>query len=229
MPGLPRQVVVNISPQNLVDADLPARVLATLLAAELPASLLQLEITETAAMSDPLRPVKTLRQSNARGVETVIDDLGAGYTSLARLRNLPFSGIEIDRSLVVGLPAQPEDEAVAHALIDLAGSTRWCDAADARTRCRPPRPRRSSPADSRPPRPGARFPGSDTPDMRSARKRLPADPASSAMADVEQCPFRDCRHGNTSVIGISHFVRQRTRQADVQPLSAPAGKGSTRF
>ena len=117
--GMPLQVAVNISPRSLVEGDLPARVLAMLLAADLPAPQLQLEITETAVMTDPQRAAVVLGQLAARGVEIAIDDFGAGYTSLAHLRSLPITALKIDRSLVSHMLECAEDATVTEALIDL--------------------------------------------------------------------------------------------------------------
>ncbi|WP_092195106.1 putative bifunctional diguanylate cyclase/phosphodiesterase [Blastococcus tunisiensis] len=118
--GMPLQVAVNISPRSLVQDDLPARVLAALLAAELPAALLQLEITETAVMTNPERAAFVLTQLQSRGVEVAIDDFGAGYTSLAFLRILPITALKIDRSLIKDMLDHDEDEAVTSAVTDLA-------------------------------------------------------------------------------------------------------------
>jgi diguanylate cyclase (GGDEF)-like protein len=117
--GMPLAVAVNISPRSLLEDDLPARVLAKLLAADLPTSLLELEITETAVMTDPKKAASVLAQLNARGIKVSIDDFGAGYTSLAHLRTLPISALKIDRSLVSHLLERDEDHAVTEALIDL--------------------------------------------------------------------------------------------------------------
>ncbi|TQN44149.1 diguanylate cyclase (GGDEF)-like protein [Blastococcus colisei] len=118
--GMPLQVAVNISPRSLLQDDLPARVLAALVAAELPASLLQLEITETAVMTNPERAAFVLTQLQSRGVAVAIDDFGAGYTSLAFLRILPITALKIDRSLIHHMLDHDEDEAVTSAVTDLA-------------------------------------------------------------------------------------------------------------
>jgi diguanylate cyclase (GGDEF)-like protein len=118
--GMPLQVAVNLSPRSFLDNDLPARVLASLSAADLPASLLQLEITETAVMTNPERAVVVLSQLEARGVEVAIDDFGAGCTSLAFLRTLPVGALKLDRSMVCQMLDQGKDEPVTHAVIDLA-------------------------------------------------------------------------------------------------------------
>lgn len=118
--GMPLAVAVNISPRSLLEDDLPARVLAKLLAADLPACFLELEITETAVMTDPKKAAMVLAQLNARGIKVSIDDFGAGYTSLAHLRTLPIAALKIDRSLISHMLERDEDHAVTEALINLA-------------------------------------------------------------------------------------------------------------
>jgi diguanylate cyclase (GGDEF)-like protein len=120
MAGRELQVAVNISPRTLLESDLPARVLAALGGADLPPSLLQLEITETAVLTDVGRTTSVLRQLRARGVGVAIDDFGAGYTSLAHLRTLPVAALKLDRTLVTDMLQRPENEAVAQAIIELA-------------------------------------------------------------------------------------------------------------
>ena len=118
--GMPLQVAVNVGARSLLEQDLPARVLAVLSGADLPASFLQLEITETAVMTDPRRAALVLGQLHARGVGVVIDDFGAGYTSLAHLRTLPVTELKLDRSLVTHMLERPADEAVTRAVIALS-------------------------------------------------------------------------------------------------------------
>jgi diguanylate cyclase (GGDEF)-like protein len=118
--GMPLPVAININPRSLLEADLPARVLAVLSGADLPASFLELEITETAVMTDPRRAATVLAQLAARGVRVAIDDFGAGYTSLAHLRSLPIAALKLDRSLVSQMMDSPEDHAVTETLIALA-------------------------------------------------------------------------------------------------------------
>jgi diguanylate cyclase (GGDEF)-like protein len=118
--GMPLPVAVNLTPRSLLEEDLPARVLATLAGAELPASFLELEITETAVMTDPERAGVVVAQLRARGVRVAIDDFGAGYTSLAHLRSLPIATLKLDRSLISHMLERAEDDAVAEALINLA-------------------------------------------------------------------------------------------------------------
>jgi diguanylate cyclase (GGDEF)-like protein len=118
--GRPLPVAINISPHSLLDGDLPAMVLDALSAVELPASLLEIEITETAVMTDPDQAVTILRQLDAMGVKLSIDDFGSGYTSLSYLRSLPVACLKVDRGLVTNMNTHPEDAAITQAVIGLA-------------------------------------------------------------------------------------------------------------
>lgn len=118
--GLALPVAVNINPRSLLEYDLPTRVLGALSGADLPASFLELEITETAVMTDPRRAASILEQLKARGVRVAIDDFGAGYTSLAHLRSLPIASLKLDRTLISHMLERPTDHAVTDALIALA-------------------------------------------------------------------------------------------------------------
>ena len=113
-------VAVNIAPVTLLDPDLPAHLTALLAESGVPGTALELEITETAVMVDPLRAAETLRRLRVLGVAVSIDDFGAGYTSLSYLKSLPVAALKIDRGFVTQLLESPEDEAVARSVVGLA-------------------------------------------------------------------------------------------------------------
>jgi diguanylate cyclase (GGDEF)-like protein len=112
-------VAVNISPRNLVDPDLPDVVLDAIAAAPIPASMLELEITETAITTDPQRAHATLDRLHAVGISVSIDDFGVGYTSLAQLGTLPVDTLKIDQIFVADLLASPAHETVVRNVIRL--------------------------------------------------------------------------------------------------------------
>ncbi|WP_336921994.1 putative bifunctional diguanylate cyclase/phosphodiesterase [Aquipuribacter sp. SD81] len=112
-------VAVNISPQTLLDPDLPLTVVDLLAETGLSGSLLELEITETAVMAEPERALDTLRRLQALGVSVAIDDFGAGYTSLSYLKTLPVNSLKIDRRFVTHLLEDARDEAVARSVVML--------------------------------------------------------------------------------------------------------------
>jgi diguanylate cyclase (GGDEF)-like protein/PAS domain S-box-containing protein len=93
-------VTVNMSPRQLLDAELPARVAALLRRCELEPSRLILEITEHALIKDPDVAAEQLRNLSRLGVRLAVDDFGTGYSSLAYLQQFPIDMLKIDRSFV---------------------------------------------------------------------------------------------------------------------------------
>jgi len=87
---------------------------------DLPAEALELEITETAVMTDPEAACGMLLQLRALGVRVSVDDFGAGYTSLSLLRSLPVHTLKIDRAFVTSMLDDPSCEAVVRCVIQLA-------------------------------------------------------------------------------------------------------------
>jgi diguanylate cyclase (GGDEF)-like protein len=117
--GWPVSVAVNIPPRALLEGDLCREVLQVLSDNDLPGEALELEITETAVMVDPIRAAQTLRELRAVGVGVAIDDFGAGYTSLSFLKTLPVRSLKIDRGFVTDLIGSSQDEAVARSVVAL--------------------------------------------------------------------------------------------------------------
>jgi diguanylate cyclase (GGDEF)-like protein len=118
--GLEVAVAVNISPQVLVDAAFTDQVLAALRRADVPPSLLKLEVTESALMSDPETARRVLGDLDAVGIEISIDDFGTGYSSLAYLADLPVSEVKIDRSFVSRMAPGTSERIIVSSTIDLA-------------------------------------------------------------------------------------------------------------
>ena len=83
-------------------------------------SLMELEITETAAMRDPEATRLLLRQLRTRGFKLAIDDFGTGYSSLAYLKRLPLDTVKIDRSFIIDIPKSPQDMEIVQAIIVMA-------------------------------------------------------------------------------------------------------------
>ena len=118
--GLNLTVAVNLSVRNLLDVGLVDDVGAALARHGLPPSSLELEITETMAMVDPLRSAAVLGALDALGVTLSVDDYGTGYGSLAYLQRLPVRRLKIDRSFVAGVVDDQASAAIVRSTIELA-------------------------------------------------------------------------------------------------------------
>ena len=117
--GIEQRLAVNISPRQLDHASFFRKLREALQVARAPASLLELEITETLAMRCSSEVVEAITLLRADGASIAIDDFGAGYSSLGRLRALPIDRVKLDRSLVEHVADEAGARAIAHALIGL--------------------------------------------------------------------------------------------------------------
>jgi diguanylate cyclase (GGDEF)-like protein/PAS domain S-box-containing protein len=115
------RVTVNVSPRQLRRPDFGQRLLA-LIAADGVSQLLTVEITESAAMADPLRTDPVLTELASSGVEIAVDDFGAGYSSLSRLRTMPVQVLKIDKTFLQAVPDDSEATAIVTAIIELAAA-----------------------------------------------------------------------------------------------------------
>ncbi len=120
--GLDISVAVNLSPDALLEAELPQLVRQVLQLWDIEPGKLVLEITEGSLMSDPQASLVMLEQLTALGVKTSIDDFGTGYSSLAYLKQLPVDELKIDKSFVQNLPTNEGDRKIVRSIIDLAGN-----------------------------------------------------------------------------------------------------------
>ncbi|GAA2520900.1 putative bifunctional diguanylate cyclase/phosphodiesterase [Winogradskya humida] len=118
--GLHIPVAVNLSARCLTDPDLPHQVLALLAANAVPPSLLHLEITESAVMTDPQRAMLVLRDLRDAGIQLSLDDFGTGHSSMSYLQRLPVDELKIDRSFIKDLVTNRGDQVLVRSLIDLA-------------------------------------------------------------------------------------------------------------
>jgi diguanylate cyclase (GGDEF)-like protein len=112
-------VAVNISARNLLDTEFADGVAASLERWGISADRLELELTETALMGNPVRAREVLRRLGATGVVLSIDDFGVGYTSLNQLKSLPIRVLKIDRSFVINMSTNPADTMIVRSTIDL--------------------------------------------------------------------------------------------------------------
>lgn len=114
-------VAVNLSARSFERPDLVERIREVLAETGLPASCLELEITETLAMKNAEATLAVLRDLKALGLRLAIDDFGTGYSSLSYLTDFPIDTLKVDRSFVSGLGSRGGDE-IASAIIALAHS-----------------------------------------------------------------------------------------------------------
>ncbi|HEX8963704.1 MAG TPA: EAL domain-containing protein [Rhodocyclaceae bacterium] len=113
-------VAVNISARQFRDDDIVAAVTRALDESGLPPGLLELELTESLLVRDAAGVAATLREIKKLGVSIAIDDFGTGYSSLAYLKHFPLDYLKIDRSFVMGIPGDRNDEAIVHTIVTLA-------------------------------------------------------------------------------------------------------------
>jgi EAL domain-containing protein (putative c-di-GMP-specific phosphodiesterase class I) len=110
---------VNLSPRQFADPQLPQDVDEALLASGMSAVLLQLEVTESMVMRNVSRAIRVLDAIQSRGIRIAIDDFGTGHSSMSLMKQFPIDTIKIDRSFVRDLAEDPEDQAIAQAIISM--------------------------------------------------------------------------------------------------------------
>ncbi|MGP8121487.1 MAG: EAL domain-containing protein, partial [Xanthobacteraceae bacterium] len=113
----PLSMAVNLSPRQFLDANLLQHIDDALASTGMPPQLLQLEITESMVMQNVERAVTLLNEIRGRGVRLAIDDFGTGYSSMSLMKRFPIDTIKIDRSFVRDLAVNPQDRAIATAII----------------------------------------------------------------------------------------------------------------
>ena len=116
----PQRVSVNVSARQLGDPQFLERVMDILREERLPASLLEIELTETVLMDNMEAGAHTLHRLSQLGIHLAIDDFGTGYSSLAYLRQLPVRRLKVDRSFVKDLPGQEHSRTIVNAIVALA-------------------------------------------------------------------------------------------------------------
>jgi len=120
--GRDLRIAVNLSARQFARGDLVRTVEKALEGSGLPPGLLELEITESVAMSDVDQIVGTLGHLRALGASIALDDFGMGHSSLAYLKRFPFDALKIDRSFTRELPGSRADAALVQAIVEMAHS-----------------------------------------------------------------------------------------------------------
>jgi diguanylate cyclase (GGDEF)-like protein len=115
----PLTLAVNVSAVQLRSEKFAPLVREALVETGLAPHRLELEITETALITDMTRTLATLRHLKSLGVRIVMDDFGTGYSSLSTLRAFPFDKIKIDRSLIRSVDENDEAKTIIRAVMGL--------------------------------------------------------------------------------------------------------------
>jgi diguanylate cyclase (GGDEF)-like protein len=113
-------VAVNLSPRQFHNGDLVQQVRDALMESGLEPGALELEITESVLIKHNMEAIEKLTELADLGVKLAIDDFGTGYSSLSYLKRLPIHRLKIDRSFVRESHIDPDDAAIATAIIGMA-------------------------------------------------------------------------------------------------------------
>jgi diguanylate cyclase (GGDEF)-like protein len=122
-------LAVNVSPVQFRSGTLALKIVAALAASGLPASRLELEITEAVLIRDDDAALEVLHQLRAIGVRIALDDFGTGYSSLSYLQRFPFDKIKIDRCFVNDL-AEQGGSSIVQAVVNIAAARRMTTTAE---------------------------------------------------------------------------------------------------
>jgi EAL domain-containing protein (putative c-di-GMP-specific phosphodiesterase class I) len=115
-------VAVNLSARQFRSGDLLEEIDAALSDMSLPASSLELEITESMVMDDPEGVINLLGKIRDRGIHLSLDDFGTGHSSLAYLRRFPIDCVKIDRAFIKDTPGNTDDVVIAKTIVAMAKS-----------------------------------------------------------------------------------------------------------
>lgn len=110
---------VNLSAVDLLEDDLPDYIIYLLNTYHIPAEKLCLEVTESAVMREANKSLDNLYRLQAVGLVLSIDDFGTGYSSLSQLKKLPVSELKIDKSFILNMDTNADDQLIVRSTIDL--------------------------------------------------------------------------------------------------------------
>jgi diguanylate cyclase (GGDEF)-like protein/PAS domain S-box-containing protein len=116
------RISVNLSLKQLKQANFINRISAILRSYELSPTSLELEITETTLMEDPVRTIKLLDELYSLGLHLAIDDFGTGYSSLSALQQFPINTLKIDQSFVKNIAVNADDATIVGTIIHMGRS-----------------------------------------------------------------------------------------------------------
>ncbi|HEX8758244.1 MAG TPA: EAL domain-containing protein [Steroidobacteraceae bacterium] len=112
------RVAINVSPPQFFESDFVSHIARTLESAGLPASALELELTETVLQTGSTT-IEALRRLREIGVSIALDDFGIGYSSLTSLEQLPINRVKLDRMLIEGVDSNPRSAAIVRSIVTL--------------------------------------------------------------------------------------------------------------
>ncbi len=115
-------VGINVPPLCIADANFPELLMEAATTHRVAPSRIMLEITETAAMADPVFTAAQLTRLRIKGFGVALDDFGTGYASLVELHRMPVSSIKVDRSFVSHIVRDEDATAIARSIIGLGQS-----------------------------------------------------------------------------------------------------------
>lgn len=118
--GIEISMSINLSVNNLQDADFPGQVSHLLGMTKVDNRFIQFEITESTIMTNPDYVQEVMVGMGKLNVSFAIDDFGTGYSSLSTLKKLPVHELKIDKSFVMDMADDSDDEAIVHSIIDMA-------------------------------------------------------------------------------------------------------------
>jgi diguanylate cyclase len=118
------RVAVNVAASQFRHGNLLHVVQDALRSAGLEPRFLELELTESAVMTDPEDSISILEHLSRMGVLVSVDDFGTGYSSMSYLRRFPIDKLKIDRGFIRDLVTRPDDVSIVGAIISLAHSLR---------------------------------------------------------------------------------------------------------
>ncbi len=113
-------LAVNVSMRQLLQSSFLTEVTAILKRSGVPPAAIELELTETSAMANPLQTIDTLSMLKKLGLRLALDDFGTGYSSLAYLQKLPLDVLKIDKAFIHGVANNNSDAEIVRLILALA-------------------------------------------------------------------------------------------------------------
>ena len=110
-------IAINLSMADILSANMVSYLDALLAECDVPATVLEVEVTESSMMSEPEKTRSVLQALNRRGIATTLDDFGTGFSSLSYLRQLPLQCLKIDQSFIQNMLKDSNAEKLTQTII----------------------------------------------------------------------------------------------------------------